>query len=97
MRGERRVPPSPCPCCAAVLDMSGDVFADGPPAGPGDFTLCVECAAILVFGSDMQLRVPRRSEVARLSPAHCDQLQAARRILLQLHARDGKPPPPRGT
>jgi hypothetical protein len=73
---DQRTFPSPCPHCGTVHDAIAN--ADGERyAESGDFTLCLNCAAICVFGPGLTLR--------RLNAGDQKELQAnpafARRLL----------------
>lgn len=58
-----RVPKQSCPFCWHKVDIASVETSKAPPA-EGDFTLCIHCAAVLVWGSGMRLRLPDRLEAA---------------------------------
>jgi hypothetical protein len=43
-----------CPKCMVMLDAATNASGHNAPV-PGDFTVCINCAAILTFDTDMQL------------------------------------------
>jgi hypothetical protein len=49
-----RTPPQFCPLCFTVLDAVASLETKKVP-DPGDFTICLYCAAVLKFGPDMML------------------------------------------
>jgi hypothetical protein len=49
---------------------------------PGDFSLCIRCASLNVFGDDMRLRAPTDEEI--FTAAASSDVQEARRIILRL-------------
>ena len=55
------IPVSRCTCCGHKLDMAMAVGAARPPKR-GDFTICIRCGTILVFGKKLRLREPRGKE-----------------------------------
>jgi len=54
---------SKCINCGKLLDGVSAVGDDvsGRPE-PGDFSICIECGTIMVFGDDLQLRAPNKEE-----------------------------------
>ena len=48
-----RVTPALCPFCAHTLDTMSDVVGSAKPA-PGDWSICLRCAGLLVVGSDLR-------------------------------------------
>ena len=49
-----RLPAQFCPMCFTVLDAATCFTAKIAPE-PGDFTVCIECGAVLEFGGKMDL------------------------------------------
>jgi hypothetical protein len=43
-----------CPYCNHKVDMASSTSDDGAPK-PGDISLCISCAGIMAYGSDMAL------------------------------------------
>ena len=59
------VPDSACTACGKVLDRAMTEGGRGP--GPGDFTICLTCGHLMVFGDDMALRDPTRDEMREMA------------------------------
>lgn len=53
--------PNRCPTCEHVLEAATGITTDDAPK-PGDVTLCIYCAAILVFTDDLRVRLPKEEE-----------------------------------
>jgi hypothetical protein len=59
----RRLDPQWCPACFHKLDATTAITRKNakievePTAKPNDYTVCLDCAAVLQFGGDMKLRV----------------------------------------
>jgi hypothetical protein len=52
-----RVPVSPCPTCRAPNDAAMDADGEARPV-PGDLTVCVQCATVVVYDDELQLQLP---------------------------------------
>lgn len=65
-QGITRIPERTCPHCGYLFDAIGT--ADGSAGRPkrGDATVCLNCAAILVFTSPVELRVLTPGENRRV-------------------------------
>ncbi len=50
-----------CPACRRRTDAATSVCGDHRPA-PGDVTVCIGCATLLVFGQDLRPRWPTEEE-----------------------------------
>jgi len=50
-----RVPARKCPQCRALLDAVTDP-REGKHPKPGDFSVCIHCACLMVFNDDLTLR-----------------------------------------
>lgn len=60
-----RVPEHPCPRCKHPLDSAtpvNDVLHPAPV--PGDASVCINCAAPLVFNDDMSVRAMSNKDLA---------------------------------
>jgi hypothetical protein len=52
-----RIPGQFCPRCFKLLDATSALtHADDVPV-PGDYTVCIQCAAVLRFGTGLQLEL----------------------------------------
>lgn len=49
-----RVGEDRCPACGHRLTHATGISTDSPPE-PGDLSVCIRCAAVLIFGPDMVL------------------------------------------
>ena len=59
-----RTPMTLCPACGAPRDAATDPTDTDQAASPGDFSVCIECAALQVFAADLALRRPTEAEAA---------------------------------
>jgi hypothetical protein len=65
----RRVEAQWCPSCFERIDMTPqivtlrDLVTHEAKARPGDYTVCIKCAALLRFGRKMLLKIIDASEV----------------------------------
>jgi hypothetical protein len=55
------LPPSACPYCDYLTDGASDPTGKYTPK-PGDFSICLACAQLLVFDSGLKLRKPSPAE-----------------------------------
>jgi hypothetical protein len=66
---ERRMPGNTCPACGKTAD--GGTSLDDKSAvrmpKPGDYAVCLYCAALNVYDHDLRLRPPTRAERRRVS------------------------------
>lgn len=76
---ERQVP---CPYCGHGLDGYTGITGDATPE-PGDASLCVYCAGLLVFAEDLTPREPTEAELPELleSPELMTAQRAARKLI----------------
>jgi hypothetical protein len=59
-----RVPVTLCWHCDRMLDAAhGILESEGEKASPGAISLCLYCGAIAIFGPDLEMRRPTRSEL----------------------------------
>ena len=58
---DTRLRPSPCLNCGKELDAATDAFGDSAP-GRGDFTICLDCGHVMVFGKKLRLCNPNRKQ-----------------------------------
>jgi hypothetical protein len=62
MHHDTTVPPWWCPTCGSRLDEAMNVTG-ARAVEPGDLTLCVACAAVLVFDAARRPRLPAAEEL----------------------------------
>lgn len=55
--------PNSCWNCGAPFGAAADVLDEGQSPTPGDFSVCLKCAAIGVFEDDLSVRQPELSEL----------------------------------
>jgi hypothetical protein len=67
-----RLTPSLCPGCGAFLDAATSTLAPARPE-PKDFTICINCARVLIWDENMQLRLASEADIDKL---HDEQRQA---------------------
>src|SRR3954454_7351373 len=61
---QHEVPPSVCPRCNSKIEGATGVTGRGP--SPGDWTVCLYCAAALRFDEQLAMRLATAEEVAGL-------------------------------
>ena len=49
------LPAQECPVCKCTLDAHTTVFEEQVPPRPDDFSVCIQCAAILRFDQNLRL------------------------------------------
>lgn len=78
--------PSRCPNCFTPLD-GATCFESNRPPTPGDFTVCIYCAHVLVFGHDLTVRRPTGPErtTAKHDPRVRRIVSAARRRIARMN------------
>lgn len=54
---QTRLPASQCPYCETKLDAATDLETVVMPK-PGDISICIKCAQLLIFTDDLTLRKP---------------------------------------
>jgi hypothetical protein len=72
-----------CPFCGHTLDAvtAGPESPDATPE-PGDYSVCIKCASLMVFGDGLKVRAPTEAEQdeAMSLPDTVSLLQAIRRL-----------------
>lgn len=67
-----------CPGCGKLLDGVGEIDSQGMAPVEGDFTICIQCAVILTFDSDLKLQI---DDLSTLTPEElCSMRQLEVRI-----------------
>ena len=82
-----------CPACGAARDAATDpTNPDQVAPRPGDFSICIACAALQVFDTGLTLRLPTTLETAEAQALPgVQRLQRAARTLRDLRARHPGP------
>lgn len=57
-----RVPDTQCPHCLHKIDGATNIDDESLLPKPGDFTVCLYCAAVAIVGEDRQLRKMTKDE-----------------------------------
>jgi hypothetical protein len=67
---DSRTPECSCPWCGQRLDaaMAGDPENPDATPSPGDVSICISCAQILVFTDELTLRASMPGEVEMTPP-----------------------------
>lgn len=84
------MPVTYCPACLYKFDRASDFDGLGTKPKPGDATLCMRCAAILEFDSDLRPKMPSAQMLADIDAdpklsAQLDQGQRAIRRMWVTH------------
>lgn len=75
-----------CPVCHHKLDAASNAGPDDDtPPGPGDFTVCINCASVLVFSDDMTLRRPEAEDMIGLPMEVTLQLWRTKAAIEHMH------------
>jgi hypothetical protein len=77
---DKVLPISFCPNCKHQLDRATSTTQKGAFPVPGDFTVCIDCASVLVFTQDLYLRKPTEADWGSVTPelsTHLLKLQLA--------------------
>ena len=89
------LPPQACPVCRYNMNAIGT--SDGTDATmprPGDCSVCMFCAVVLVFTDTLTLRVLTNAEWIKLPLDARVELTQMRQKLLEMHAAVGLPQGP---
>lgn len=62
-----RVPPSKCTNCGHVPDAADTVSGNDKPPEVGDYTICLYCSHLMVYGDNMVLRNPNDLEMKEIA------------------------------
>lgn len=77
------VPDTTCPVCSKPLNGATGVDTTASPV-EGSVSVCLHCASVLVFNSDLSLRQMTEQEMGTLSQEDQDDLTYARSIALRV-------------
>lgn len=57
------IPVSLCPICGHSVDSASSLANPGAAPDPGDWVVCISCAAVLEFDAGLRLAIPAAAEV----------------------------------
>lgn len=77
MRPSHKTPKDACPVCEYEVDRASGVNTDTPPQ-EGDLSICLRCAAVLVFDEDLHLGIFPDDDVKLLHPEDRAAIEAVR-------------------
>lgn len=60
---ETKIPERRCPFCDYKLDVAASVYNKKNTPKPGDISICLSCASILIFNDDLTIRKPEPGEI----------------------------------
>lgn len=80
------MPVSVCPECGYKLERATETLRDGRRPGPGDFSVCMMCAAVLRFDEQLKLVATTIAERSEAGP----ELEHVVRGVLLLNMRGRK-------
>jgi hypothetical protein len=80
-----RLPPQMCLSCGRLVDAASDVEGKSVPK-PGDVTICIGCAHVMVFTEDLKLREPTAQEAEEI--AEDDKVARARWAIMTMRAKE---------
>lgn len=63
---DHKVPDSKCTACGYAMNGAICVGEDAAP-DPGDFTVCIECGHLMIFGDGLILRNPTDAEMIEIA------------------------------
>lgn len=84
--GVTRVPDHLCPYCSHKLSAIGEMSNQGAPR-PGDVTLCIECAGLLVLDADLRAQKPTIADLQVIANSEAwPEISRAVRRIKAMHA-----------
>jgi hypothetical protein len=90
MRKVHRVAKTHCPVCRYHVSVTTGLGHDEKPI-PGDVTLCINCASVLVFTDNLAVREPSLVELESLTPEQHHDISLFRNILKREAPMEGEP------
>lgn len=79
-----RTPETQCPSCQCSIDAATALTEDVTPS-PGDFTVCIQCAAILRFDRELHLKETVYHELKELDTEALEELALIRAVIAKMH------------
>lgn len=80
-RQDYRMPLSKCSECGWELNGATETLAEGQKPRPGNLAVCINCAAVLCFDDELQLRASTLAERSEGGP----ELEQAVRVVLAIN------------
>lgn len=71
------LPPSSCPTCGYVMDRATNATEESGFPDPGDFSVCLQCAAVLVFDANLMPMLASTADLATLEEGEREALARA--------------------
>lgn len=62
-----RIPASECTNCGRKLDAADTVSKASTGPKPGDYTICLRCGHLMIYGEDHILRNPTSAEITEIA------------------------------
>jgi hypothetical protein len=78
------MPETRCPVCHWRLNGASSDGMSKPPK-PGDFSVCINCASLLVFSRKLTLRPMQSRDWSRLKPGERDALVRYQQAIRNVH------------
>lgn len=78
---EATLPKSECPICFYEMDAATALEGDRATPMPGDYSLCINCGALLVFEERSQLRQATEDDMEFLFPDQRDKIQITQQFI----------------
>lgn len=76
----RRLPVMKCPTCQHPMDAATRMLGQERPR-PGDLSVCLKCAEVLVFQPDMSMRLALLNDLIDLPKSEARALDKARALI----------------
>jgi hypothetical protein len=89
-----RLPPTSCPYCDGLLD-AASAFESSAKPKPGNLTVCIYCAKVVVFAEGLGLRRPEPGELEAAYAARPGLEKYLDRAARAVRSLDRRPPFPR--
>ena len=80
-------PASYCPGCNYRFDRATSTFDDQVRPKPGDITICIKCATVLIFNGDMSARLATDGDLRELDAVTLLEIFRARTAIRFIQTR----------
>ncbi len=84
------LPPDECPVCHGYLDAAGPITNAKVQPKPGDYSLCINCGALLRFDPGMRLQVVPDDDLLELPKGDVERLRRVQEMIQALHHGDAQ-------